>query len=561
VSRRGWQPRLVLGFGLLAACASAEARNLVPDPPGPRVAENHSLRSIADYLQALVASDPHYDPNYSLDDLTDPSRSLDALTGKTRMEFFALQPLLDDTLQAQFLGLSNEALRREWFRRYWGLQDPTPTTPENERLQEHVQRVAAARERFAMLNAPYWDARGAFWVQFGPPESIDRQSSDVRVGVGYVPKREVWFYPGWSLIATFEQSAPGMPWVLGHAGAHQSNRPDLLADATNPAMRPHYDADLPTPAEIAPAARNPWGDGFMPDPRTVQAIEVSEAHAEVFQLPGPPRPVFQYWFDTDVFCNAATRRPRLECHVQFDRGDLEFRQEENDYIGRYKIEAVLLDDSVRVAARAAYRDTVRVESLGAAHWRELWPGQLDLDVAPGRYRLALRVVDLRTSAEGLFAADLEVPPLDASRLQLSDLELATQIDPLAPQESSRFAKGTRRVLPNPIGIYHAGQALTGYFEIYGLQQDSERHSRYEVTYTITPRSEAPAQGWFPSSSSGKNPSVSSSFTNEGTEASVAEELRVDVSSLAKGDYDLVLTVQDLQAKTTSSSQTAFRIER
>jgi hypothetical protein len=73
-------------------------------------------------------------------------------------------------------------------------------------------------------------------------------------------------------------------------------------------MRPSgYDPDLPTPAEIAPAARNPWGDGFMPDPRTVQAAEVSEAHAEVFQLPGPPRPVFQYWFDTDVFFHATTR--------------------------------------------------------------------------------------------------------------------------------------------------------------------------------------------------------------------------------------------------------------
>jgi hypothetical protein len=49
-----------------------------------------------------------------------------------------------------------------------------------------------------------------------------------------------------------------------------------------------------------------------------------------------------------------------------------------------------------------------------------------------------------------------------------------------------------------------------------------------------PHAQAPSQGWFPSSKSGKNPSVSVEFTNEGTEATVAEELRVDVSSLAKG---------------------------
>ena len=103
--------------------------------------------------------------------------------------------------------------------------------------------------------------------------------------------------------------------------------------------------------------------------------------------------------------------------------------------------------------------------------------------------------------------------------------------------------------------------MTGYFEIYGLQLDAARRSQYEVTYTFTPRGEIQAQGWFPSSSPGKKPSVSSSFTNEGAAATVTEELRVDVSALATDDYDLVLTVRDLQAGTEASARTTFRIER
>lgn len=91
---------------------------------------------------------------------------------------------------------------------WWRQQDPAPATPENERLEEHIQRVAHAQAEYPhATRTSGLDDRGETYVRFGPPyleRSITYNDAgfvlDVfRFGVNVssfeFPKNEIWTYP------------------------------------------------------------------------------------------------------------------------------------------------------------------------------------------------------------------------------------------------------------------------------------------------------------------------------------------------------------------------------
>ena len=61
-------------------------------------------------------------------------------------------------------------------KRFWIERDPTPTTPVNERLVEHWQRIVHARRNYVYnYSSPYrTDDRGVFYVKYGTPDRITK---------------------------------------------------------------------------------------------------------------------------------------------------------------------------------------------------------------------------------------------------------------------------------------------------------------------------------------------------------------------------------------------------
>lgn len=91
---------------------------------------------------------------------------------------------------------------------WWQRQDRAPATPENERLEEHLHRVAEARAQYAYdERVSGLDDRGETYVRYGPPyqqRSIEYNDAgffrDVfRFGVNVAsfdfPDNELWTYP------------------------------------------------------------------------------------------------------------------------------------------------------------------------------------------------------------------------------------------------------------------------------------------------------------------------------------------------------------------------------
>ena len=67
--------------------------------------------------------------------------------------------------------------------RWWRSQDPVPFTPGNERLHEHLERVAHAAANFPGRDRLF-DARGRLYVRFGEPERRgELDFSDVEMGL------------------------------------------------------------------------------------------------------------------------------------------------------------------------------------------------------------------------------------------------------------------------------------------------------------------------------------------------------------------------------------------
>jgi GWxTD domain-containing protein len=196
------------------------------------------------YLRPVVAADPAFN--------RDPKSTPESLSPPARQVWDSLHLLLNTELQAQYLGLSNDSLRAEWVRRYWRLRDPTPTTPENERLEVHQKRVAEARSKFGMKDPPGWDDRGVIWIQFGEPDSDREETARSKTARLHARPSGVALSrrPLGGRVRTSESERP---WKLGRSSAKLSYRPDLVArDRERLGYDPRYEPPTPA-ATIVPA--------------------------------------------------------------------------------------------------------------------------------------------------------------------------------------------------------------------------------------------------------------------------------------------------------------------
>ena len=541
---------------------------------------------LATRLRPIVQSDARF--------RADAAATPESLSPEMRQVYFGLDPILPADLRLQFLGLSSDSLRAEWVRRYWQLRDPTPTTPENERLAEHERRLGDARREFAAATDTGWDDRGAVWIAFGAPDSTIESTPSVEEGVGYVPARAEWLYLDERWVVEFERPNPRAAWKLGRSSARLSHRPDLVsADKT----RLGYAG---IPGEMRGASDyERMGDivGFQEDREllaeaiargdldqrldrdiishtvrtdlrardllrkrkegVVRFRKAFDDGSDRFEMPGRAKPALWYVFDVDAFRGEA-ERTRIEVHYQLDLQNLKFAWKDSLYLASYRAEAVLYDRDVRIAARDSYTETVKSSDFRSTVASQLVPGQLMFDVPPGTYRLAIRIVD-SGGAEGTYMTSVEVPHLSGRQLALSDILMASSIVYAGDDWRSRFVKNDRLIIPNPLGAYPRGRSLVGYFEIYGLRLDDTGVGRYEVRYAIAPRSIGRGEGLLPEAAPGRKPYVTSTFRSEAGSAQVIEELRIDITALDSDLYDLVLTVHDLISNEETQSRSSFSI--
>ncbi len=79
--------------------------------------------------------------------------------------------------------------QRKLFLEFWRVKDPTPTTTQNELMDEYYRRVSYATEHFGGIREGWLTDMGAIYILFGPPDEIDRRPFELDQ-----KPTEIWYY-------------------------------------------------------------------------------------------------------------------------------------------------------------------------------------------------------------------------------------------------------------------------------------------------------------------------------------------------------------------------------
>ncbi|MCG8603910.1 GWxTD domain-containing protein [bacterium] len=129
------------------------------------------------------------------------------LEAELQKEITRMSPLLGKQESSNWQSLLSQDRRSllTEMKRYWIERDPTPTTILNERLIEHWERIAFARENFTQgKNSVYGtDDRGLIYVKYGDPD----QALQVTLGVdsGEIQNMAAWHNIGAMQLGEFRR--------------------------------------------------------------------------------------------------------------------------------------------------------------------------------------------------------------------------------------------------------------------------------------------------------------------------------------------------------------------
>jgi GWxTD domain-containing protein len=85
---------------------------------------------------------------------------------------------------------ASEGERKRLWEEFWREKDPTPGTPRNEYLEEHLRRFRYSNERFGVPLTPGWKTdRGRIYILYGEPDEIESYPFEM----GRKPT-EIWTY-------------------------------------------------------------------------------------------------------------------------------------------------------------------------------------------------------------------------------------------------------------------------------------------------------------------------------------------------------------------------------
>lgn len=452
--------------------------------------------------------------------------------------------VLDDEQQALY-GNGGDAARRELMRVAWASLDPTPTTPENERKEEHFRRLAYARAEFPFAFPPWWDDRGELLIRYGVPESRTSFIGDERS-----PNRERWVYTRLQLAFDLEDPQLSDQFVL-------EQRPDRLAARLDQdAFEAPIDAGVPIRAW---GFNDPFATDFtVPDFAAQQGARdfqrlldrgaetiVRVPQVYVHDYGGEWLPVA---FDAVSFASSEPGLTRLEVHTGIRARDLLYERRDGMWGAVLGVEAVAKTPDFREVARVRRFTHDRRAAVDDLEDR-LVLDEVDVYLEPGSYVLALAVRDTTSRRVGMFQRPVEVAGFPAGELNVSGIQTAFRVDDAEP--GAPFRKGSLQVAPWPLTKFPRGYDVHLYFEIYGLEQSPTGDTLFQVELLVEPREPAKK----PRARTG----VSTSWKGKGHGAIAREHFALDTSALGPGTFDLRLTVTDRIGDAVAERSTAITV--
>lgn len=398
-----------------------------------------------------------------------------------------VDPIITADERKVFEKLRNNEEREKFIEEFWRRRDPDPDTEENEYREAYYERLAYANEHFTSGVPGYKTDRGRIYLKYGKPDEIESHPA------GGPYEREPQEGGGSTSTYPFER------WWYRNIPGHTDAQIEFVD---------------PTGAGEYRIARNPFekeallmvpGAGATMDGRSqADRVAASFGVGNPFSMREQNSPFS--WLELQRILNEPLLAPRndsfiglhspivednplnfevgfgffkLDEHrvvttvtIQTDNRELSFHDSGGVQVANINIHGDIVNVSERRvnSFEDAVSTTATTEELVEAKERKS-AYQKTVVLAPGHYKAAVLVRDIKSGAGGYRQVGFTVPKYD-SNLATSSLILASVLQRITDETASRqFMIGDQKVIPNISGTFHQGSPVGVYMQIYNAAID------------------------------------------------------------------------------------------
>jgi len=432
-------------------------------------------------------------------------RAFELMTEEERRAYENIAPIIPKDLRDLYLSSSAEKAE-EWNRKFWIERDPTPSTEINERRLEHYRRVFLADEIFTDKRLDLVGSetdRGNATIKFDLPDKKYYDLGGLLSG-GWV----IWEYR--------------LP--------HQSFRLFFHDEFLN-------------------------GNFHFPiaDSRGEMSIGIMEGLPQYYMYPTDYKSI-SIRADVALF-RGSSGRTRLDFAVGIPASVAVNRKLE------WNVVCTIFDpdwNRIFLNTTAVLPDTLpSVNKLGEEilvhpFWVEILPRYLDCTCV-------IEVVSNDLNLRGIWRHSFVIRDLFGKSLKLSSIMLT------ALEE-----RGVCSDILDPIPVYRREEGLCMNYQIYNLEPGGDNIARYRLTYSIKKPSDTGRDSglgttlsYIWSSITGKKdeeaPFVSSTLEQSTSMRVAGDRLNIELRALERGNYSLVLEVEDLVTGQTALEEKMFTV--
>jgi GWxTD domain-containing protein len=483
--------------------------------------------------------------------------------------------IITDIERKAYNKLQTDEEREQFIEQFWARRNPDPDSDTNSYREEYYERIAYANEHYAS-GVPGWKTdRGRIYIKYGKPDEIESHPAGGQYERPYYEGGgststypfETWFYrniPGVSSGVEIEFVDPS-----GSGEYHIARNPDekdamlyvpgagrTLSEQLGGSTKADRIAGIGSPGmtnyrreQDSPFSRQALLIGLDRPPQ----VRFRDLETILARIGGPVVEDNPLNFNLEVhFFRQSDMRVIAAFTVQTENNQLSFTDSGGVQTARINIYGRItalsnkrlgvFEDTVTTTATPA--ELVSAKDRTSAYQREVV-------LPPGRYKVDVLVRDVTSGATGIVHKGFELPEFPSNKLSTSSLVLASRLQDVSKEPAvGSFVIGQTKVIPNLAGIYHRGEPLGIYLQIYnaGIDQTTLRPS-VEVEYVLMKDGKElgkQAEDWRGMGDSGQRLTLAR---------------LIATSSLSPGQYDIAIRIHDRVSGQTLAPSARFTIVR
>lgn len=493
------------------------------------------------------------------------TQALNSIACDTDAEFlfYTSKYIFNDFELEAYLKLSKLEHKKIFYRSFWTYRDPSPVAAVNARVIEHFRRLNHAEKNYWFDGVRSWannpdktgqlsypavygyndeiNDKGLIYLRHGKPD-------DIAVTPNRAVSNESWLYYA-------RQGRPKMMFhfiiddKLGTSGNWQLT--PLVVDSLFLRDRLGWDKKVDRLYLVMSKNDN---QGLV------------EASALQSQIIDESSEVVKYGMSTDYHTWERKIEPiSIPYHLVMQRGfggktllELYCNIPLAELRGKGETsEQVIFKQGAGVYDRGWKRVTQSFEKVKLSDnptriYEEQFLQKYDFYLEPGTYHLSFFTSSENDDRMGSLNLVTEVPSFAGRALQVSDIIPAYDITPPVDKQAG-FLKNDVSIIPNPQKEFSRSQPLFLYYEIYNLDRDEDKKTRYkiETQMTLVKKSKGGLGKVFGFLGGGKETSITIQHEREGKKRSASEFGGFDVKKLDKGEYLLTVKINDVVAGTSA----------